>query len=109
MIKKLSLKEINERLYSIRNQLKFSGFTMSELIEEETGRMVEVTNRKKDFSISIYILDFIFDSVDSAVDMIKSIVDPEALISVSDLDVDENEFNLMIQQMKAEEDEKFSE
>jgi hypothetical protein len=109
MAKRLSLKEINEKLYSIRNQLKFSGFTMSELIDEETGRMVEVTNLKKDFSISIYILDFIFDSVDSAVDMIKSIADPEALTSVADLDVDENEFNLMIQQMKAEEDERFTE
>lgn len=109
MGKKLTEKEVNEKLYLIRNQLKFSGFTMSELIEDETGKVVEVTNLKKDFGLTIYIRDFIFESIEEAVDMIKAIVDPDLLVSVDDLDVDENQFEQMIQQMKAEDEESFIE
>lgn len=106
---KLTTKEINEKLYLIRNELKFSGFTMSELIEDETGKLVDVTNLKEDFGISLYIRDFIFEPVDEAVQMIKSIVTQDALISVDELDADETQFEEMVQQMKAEDEESFIE
>jgi len=103
----LSTKDVGEKLYLIRNQLKFSGFKMSELIEDETGKMVEIENLKEDFQICIYVRDFIHETVDAAVELIKGIADPNSIDHSSVVDIDEDEIDNYLKQMKIEDDENF--
>ncbi len=80
-------KEKKEILGDIRSELKFFGFTMSVETDDPDdpfGESVMIHNIKEDVTIGIYISDFIYLELDSAIDFIKSIANQKTITEIGE-------------------------